>query len=284
MFGKKKRSASKNNKPEAQNQIADNSLRIRLANGSVIGVGNAQHQGRRPYQEDSCGYSDLSNEMLINSKGILAVLSDGMGGLSNGKEVSNATVQGMIEYFNNPQTDCSGALPLQRHAERINEAICNKFCSDGRINAGATLVCAMINAGMLHWLCIGDSRLYLKRNGMLYQVNEDHDYLNTLLDEAIADGTSLKEAFSDPQKDVLVSCIGNAKLPRTDVSLKGLELKSGDVIVLCSDGIYNAIPEEFIKNLLDADPQTAAQYIEEAVLRQNIKTQDNLTVIVISYD
>lgn len=270
--------------PKTQSPEPDDSLKIRLSDGSVLALGNAQHQGRRPYQEDSCGYSDLSNDYVLSSKGILAVLADGMGGLANGKEVSGTVVSQMLEYFNSPGTICFGGEHLLTQARIINDSICRRFCPDGSIKAGSTLVCAMINNGFLNWLCIGDSRLYLRRNGMLFQVNEDHDYLNRLLGDAMNGEISVREAFDDPQKDVLVSCFGNSELPAADYSPTGVPLENGDVIVLCSDGIYNAIPTELMNQLLESNPQSAAQNIESAVLNQGFETQDNLTVIVISYN
>ncbi|MBQ3149833.1 MAG: serine/threonine-protein phosphatase [Clostridia bacterium] len=255
-----------------------------LADGSVLMLGNAQHQGKRPYQEDSCGYSDLGNSELMNSKGILAVLADGMGGLANGKEVSSTLVSRLLELFNRPDTVCTGGADLYEWARRINDEICSRFCPDGSIKAGSTLVCALITGGILHWICVGDSRLYLKRNSRIYQVNEDHDYLNDLLSRAICGEISVDEAFSDPQKDVLVSCFGNEQMPRVDYSVSGFSLQSGDRLLLCSDGVYNAIPTELINQLLDKDPQTAAESIETAVLNQGFANQDNLTAIVISYE
>ncbi len=270
--------------PKTGKPKEDLSLKIELADGSTLSLGNAQHQGRRPYQEDSYGYSELNNRYLLDNKGILAVLADGMGGLSNGKEVSSTVVSRMIEYFNTFDSVCADGLNLRRCAEHINDGICRVFCPDGSIKAGSTLVCAMIHGRFLHWLCIGDSRLYIRRKGMLYQINEDHDYLNQLLGDAIEGGISVTEAFDDPQKDVLVSCLGNAELPFADYSLSGFELKKGDKIVLCSDGIYNAIPTRLLNSLLENDPQSAAQNIQEAVLNQGFETQDNLTIIVISYN
>ena len=166
---------------------ADQSLSIRLGDGSVLRMGNAQHQGRRPYQEDSCGYSNLSDAALIAQKGVLAVLADGMGGLANGKEVSTATVRGMIDFFNSYSAVCRGGSDLLRRAAQVNEEICRTYCPTGKVEAGSTLVCAQIMHGRLHWLCIGDSRMYLRRGGMLYQINEDHDYLNQLMTDAIRD-------------------------------------------------------------------------------------------------
>jgi len=282
VFGKKKSHKKSNSLSETKTVKKNISLKITLDDGNTLCFGNAQHQGRRPYQEDSFGFSTLSNNELLNSKGVLAVLADGMGGLSNGKEVSSLVVSSMLEYFNNPDTVCRSAQHLFQLTEHINEEVCKRFCPDGQIQAGSTVVSALVHKGFLHWLCIGDSRIYLKRKDMLYQLNEDHDYLNTLLEDAFRGRTSYEDAFCDPQKDVLVSCIGNSELPEADYSINGLELEKGDVIALCSDGIYNAITKETFKDLLSDDAQASAQRIEKEVLRQNFQNQDNLTIIVIS--
>lgn len=262
----------------------DKSLKVDLPDGSFLRFGNMQHQGRREYQEDSYGYSNLINSELIDKKGVLAVLADGMGGLANGKDVSSYTVSAMIEYFNSPETLCRNGSHLRQWAEAINKTICGRYSADGKIHAGSTIVCAMIKDGTLHWLSVGDSRIYLKRKDKLYQINEDNDYLNRLLGEAIFDETSVSSAFRDPQKDVLVSCIGNPNLSEFDFSIDGMELQSGDKILICSDGVYNALPKLMLSELLENDPHTSAQRICDSVLNQNIRTQDNFTAIVISYN
>ncbi len=282
MFGKKKRREGKKSLPETKTLWENISLKIPFEDGYTLCFGNAHHQGKRPYQEDSFGFSSLADKKLLAVKGVLAVVADGMGGLSNGKEVSSAVVSSLLDYFNNPDTVCKSGEELLELTRRINERICERFCPDGQIKAGSTLVSALVNKGFLHWLCIGDSRIYLKRNDMLYQLNEDHDYLNSLLDDAFRGKTSYEDAFCDPQKDVLVSCIGNSELLEADYSINGLKLEKGDVIALCSDGIYNAISKETFKKLLTADAQLSAQSVETEVLRQNFQNQDNLTIIVIS--
>lgn len=264
--------------------IAAESLVIELGDGDIISLGNSQHQGRREYQEDSCGYSNLMDESLIREKGILAVVSDGMGGLSNGKDVSSYTVAQMLRFFNNHEISCSDGKTLLNYARSINSTICEKYNSDGRIHSGATLICAMINSGFLHWLSVGDSRIYIKRNGNLYQINEDNDYLNRLLGEAIFENAHPGYAFSDRQRDVLVSCIGTPKNFEADYSKKPFKLNKGDKILMCTDGVYNAISRETLSELLEYEPQFSAQKIADKVLEQNIKSQDNLTAIVIAYN
>lgn len=260
----------------------EHSLKISLSNGVQLKVGNAQHQGARPYQEDSCGFSDLTPD-IVEKKGMLAVLADGMGGLANGKAVSERVVAELLKWFNT-SGECLGGESMMAYTEKINEAICDEFCPDGTIASGSTLVCALIAQDKLHWLCVGDSRLYLKRGARMYQINEDHDYLNKLLGEVLSGDLTVEDALNEPNKDCLVSCIGKRDLAAFDYSGKGLALEAGDKIVLCSDGVYNGISYEAFNNFLEVEPQAAAVKIAENVLKSRVPGQDNLTVIVMEYD
>lgn len=246
-------------------------------------IGNAQHQGKRDYQEDSFGFSDTSFE-AIETKGFLAVLADGMGGLSNGKEISQKTVSEMLAWFNAPETVCDDAQTLNNFVYSLNSNLCTMFDNSNGLKSGTTLVSVLIKKRMLYWLCVGDSRLYIKRNGKLYQVNEDHDYLNVLLEDVIDGNMNLAQAHGDPQKDSLAVCMGKSSLSATDYNQRGFMLRDDDVIMLCSDGIYNAVSQdELIQNITD-NPMADAQRIKDLVLSKRVPHQDNNTLILIKYN
>lgn len=256
-------------------------ITVSIPGGSVV-LGNAQHQGARPYQEDSFGFSDISPH-VTESKGILAVVADGMGGLANGKEVSSTIVTAMLEFFNSDQSVCRSGEDLKKAAAAFNERICDTYCKSGKVEAGSTLVAALVNNGYLHWLCIGDSRLYLKRRGRMYQINEDHDFLNQLLDDVVQGRRSYASADSDPQKDSLVGCIGKRELDSYDYSKRGYRLMDGDSLVLCSDGVYNALtPEEFSQSITE-DAMGSCENIIRLVYSKHYQNQDNNTVVIMSY-
>lgn len=247
-----------------------------------INTGNSQNQGARPYQEDSFGYSNLIDTEIISNKGLLAILSDGMGGLSNGKSVADYVVQTSIAMFEslNPKSDISNQLC--NIANYINESVCSRYANDNGSTAGATMVFAYIFKNRIFWITVGDSRLYCYRNGHLLQMNEDHDYKNQLLREYINDGGSLSEIESDSQKDSLVCFIGKRDIPYMDVSLKGFRIKPNDTFVLCSDGIYNAVTNEGLAEILsNNDAQTASDKIVSKVVDSALPGQDNMTVMVI---
>ena len=259
-------------------------VEMRLAPGASIYIktGNCQNRGARNYQEDSFGYSNIVSSDVVSNKGLFAVLSDGMGGLTNGKEVADYVVQTSISLFEalNPTRKIS--TQLEKIAESINENVCAKYGAGATSKAGATLVIAFFFKNRIYWVAVGDSRLYCYRNGYLFQMNEDHDYKNKLFRRFIDDRGKLETAFKDPQRDSLVSFVGKKDLPEIDVSLKGYKIMPGDIYVLCSDGIYNAINQDLLKNhLVRYDAQVASEQIVSSVLDARLPGQDNMTVMVI---
>lgn len=245
-------------------------------------LGNGQHCGARPYQEDSFGFSSIEVEQTT-TKGILAVLADGMGGLKNGKAVSDDMVSNLLNWFDAKGSVCRNAEDLRGVVTTINSRICDIYCSEGTVTSGSTLVTALICGGVLHWLCIGDSRLYLKRNGKLHAINEDHDYLNQLLDNVIEDDLSLQEAFEDPKKACLAECIGKRMIEKMDYSKQGYRLQDGDVLVLCSDGVYNALGNAEFTSLITQDAMASCNNIINTIAAKGFPEQDNNTIVILSY-
>ena len=248
----------------------------------TVSLGNAQHQGKRQYQEDSFGFSDITGRNAVG-KGIMAVIADGMGGLQNGKAVSTFVVSSALEWFDSKPENYTSGKDLKDIIVSINKAVCNTYNSDGKASAGSTAVLAVINGDELHWLSVGDSRLYIKRDGLVYQISEDHDYLNRLLGEVLENDTAASIAFADSQKDSLIGYIDNNELSSFDYSKKGYRLLDGDIIILCSDGVYNAVSAEEMSENIDSDAMASCKRIINLVAAKNVPGQDNNTIIVMSY-
>jgi len=283
LFGKKKKEQSaaiQQKTVEAPRALS--SVEVE-GTGMRLQIGNAQHQGQRDYQEDSFGMSDMRPEAL-SQKGFLAVLADGMGGLSNGKEISQKAISTILEWFNSPTTRCENAETMKKFVADMNSRLCSAFGNSGRLKSGTTLVMALVKDGFLHWLCVGDSRLYLKRGGKLYQVNEDHDYLNQLLDDVIDGRLTMAKAFGDRQKDSLAACIGKSDLSMFDYSKNGFALQDGDTLLLCSDGVYNALGHDELAQNIAGNPMADAERIKNLVQAKRVPHQDNNTLIIVTYN
>ena len=263
----------------------NNGVELKLTSEAsmYICTGNSQNRGARPYQEDSFGYSNIIDSTIVTRKGILAILSDGMGGLANGKSVADYVVQASIAMFDSVNPKLSISEQLTNIARFINQKVCEHYAAkEGKSLAGATMVAAYIYKNRMYWLTVGDSRLYCYRKGHLLQMNEDHDYKNQLFREYINNGGNLSDIEKEEQKDSLVCFIGKKEIPYVDVSLRGFRIMPKDAFVLCSDGIYNGIPQDTLKGILaTCDAQTASDNIVAEVLKRNLPGQDNMTVMVI---
>jgi protein phosphatase len=250
----------------------------------TVKTGNCSHAGAREYQEDSFGYSNIIDSSVITAKGFAAVLADGMGGLSNGRAISDYVVSSFIKMFDALDYSVPFSPQLQSISAKINAEVCRNFSTYGKSEAGSTLAAAFVFATKLYWVCIGDSRLYVLRNKRLFAVNEDHDYFNQLLSDFMMKKMSMEQIKADVQKDTLTSYIGNEQLPFIDSNKTGFPIQNGDRLVLCSDGVYNALSDDEMVDILRRDePQTASEKISQAVLNKNIAGQDNLTVMVIAF-
>jgi len=270
-----------NKKSNKKVESSDSGVTLQLSDAK-INLWNLQHQGDRPYQEDSFGFSDFSKS-ITEKKGILAVLADGMGGLKNGKAVSETVVSSLLEWFNSEYSVCQSGSDLKNIIYEANHRICDIYCPDGSISSGSTIVAVLIYRNMMHWLSIGDSRLYLKRDGKLFQVNEDHDFLNQLLDDVIDESMEFETAYSNKQKDSLVGCIGKRDLTNFDYSKSGLRLLDGDIILICSDGVYNSVSLTELNGYLSPSVMASCENIGRHIAEKNIPGQDNYTAVVLSY-
>lgn len=289
MFGRKK-------KKKTEKELGDigRTIEIPISSQEPVSVsfnglevqlkfGNAQHIGRRKTQEDSFGFSSLMEED-ISARGLFAVLADGMGGLRNGRQISQFVVTEALSYFSSLDYSLPVCSQLEAFVKGINVQVYDVYGSRGKAGAGSTFVAALLRGNSLYWCTTGDSRLYLYRNERLYQLNEDHDYKNRLLDNYIHGSGNLQTAFSDPQKDALSSYIGCPPPADTDTNRRPFKLLNGDRILLATDGIYNALPDDAMARRMKEEPQAACDRLIQDVLDRNISGQDNMTVMAVSYN
>lgn len=241
-----------------------------------IKIGNAQDIGARNEQQDSFGISNMQED-FVQTNGILAIVADGMGGMSNGSQYSKLTVQTALQSFNNEISEKDDETTLLRILKRVTDAV----GSSGLEGGGSTLVAVLIREKLLHFISVGDSRIYLMRNGGLIQLNREHVY-GRELDDMVANGLKdAEEAAADPQRAALTSFIGISSEMKVDRNIRPIPLYSGDKIVLMSDGIYGFISEVEMKELLLQEPMEAAEAIRNAVVAKQNPQQDNLTIVIL---
>ena len=269
-------------KKAAEKKVTDAGRTLKLnqvSRGLSYRVGNLQKPGSRSNQEDSFALVNALDVNEMAQNGLFAIVADGMGGMKDGKLVSEAAVAGFVQAFHS--IDRTQGIPgqLARSAAQINSSLYDRFEGDG----GTTVVLVMIYQEKAYWVSVGDSTIYLKRNGGLYRLNEEHTYRNKLYLEEVYREVIDKEKVERDEDGVRLSeFLGNSSIDRIDYNRKPLKLKDGDVILLCSDGISSYLEEPLILNALAHPPETACELLNAAVVTQNHKNQDNYTALDIS--
>ena len=220
----------------------------------------------------------------------LAVLCDGMGGHRAGEVASRLAVETFAKVCLEEATPPEGlanpsrsdlpdvplaALPLVSAAWAANDAVFAHSRSDDRYHGmGCTLAALRLREGTASFVTVGDSRLYLHREGRLYQLSEDHTRLRML--EQI--GVALDPVEVRQIKGVLVRAIGT--LPSVDVDYGSGATLAGDVWLLCSDGLTDELNDEEIGLILAAAPNARAAAKRCVIRAVEAGGRDNVTVVV----
>ena len=248
----------------------------------TLRIGKLHGVGKRENQQDSMAYSDPDNLDLMDQKGYLAIVGDGMGGLSNGAEISQMVVTAMLEYFDTRVTgEEDPADALLNMVEYANRQVCDHIGEDKWGTSGSTVVAALWRDHKIHWISVGDSSIFLYQNGMLQRVNDLHNF-GAELDELAALGQiTEEEAKNDRQRAALTSYMGMGPLKHISQSSVPIELKSGDRLILASDGIYSAVSMAEISDLLRFDVEVAAMKLRFLIEEKEKRNQDNYTAMII---
>ena len=244
----------------------------------ALRIANVQGQGDRERQEDSFAIANAADAALQAGQGLLALVADGMGGMEDGKGASQWAAERFLQLFQEREgEDIPGWSYRSAHA--VSDEVFRQF--GGR--SGTTLVAVHIQGERLHWLSVGDSAIFLARNGGVFQLNREHTCLNRLfLQELEREVIEKERAVSDPDAPRLTSFIGIDRLTEVDLSLRPLTLQRGDALLLCSDGISGVLTPPELLECMSPDPEEGVRLLEGMVLEKRIIGQDNYTGILIS--
>ena len=243
--------------------------------GGVVQAGKLHFRGDRESQQDCMALSPLE---MYPAQGVLAVVADGMGGLSDGDQMSQAAVTAMMEGFLNARETDPLALTI-----RANQAV-NTLLGPTRLgSSGTTLVAGIAQGGMFRYVSVGDSRICLFRRGSLIQLNREHIYRNELATRAVNGMGTLWDANSHPKAGGLTSYLGMGELKYVDIPAEPLRLEREDKIILMSDGVYNALTKAELESALVQPAQSAADTIARMIQAKAYRNQDNYTALILEF-
>jgi PPM family protein phosphatase len=200
------------------------------------------HIGGRKVNQDRMGYSYTRDALLL-------VLADGMGGHLRGEIAAAITLQTLSDLFQKQAT------PYVRKPERfLEEAMQSAHREIHRYSAAhnlpdtprTTVVACLVQHNMAIWAHCGDSRLYWVRRGQVLARTRDHSHIEHMISKG---EVSEAERSTHRDRNKLYNCLGAAALPKVEVSRQG-SLLPGDVLMLCSDGLWAMLPDEEIAHAL----------------------------------
>lgn len=234
----------------------------------------AMDRGDRKEQQDAV---NSSFPELQEDLGVLCVLSDGMGGLSDGFRASETVVQTMVSVFHRSSAEDKPEQILLRACCFSQQAVREQ--QKGAAEAGATLAAVLIRNGRCSYLSAGDSRIYLFRGGALIQLSRDQNKA-ARIERQIALGRIPEEAMSDSERDALSSYIGMEHLQTVDRGSSSFEVIPGDRLLLVSDGVYKTLSEEEIGEIMCLPGEAATITMIRQVAAKNLPGQDNCSAAV----
>lgn len=232
---------------------------------TALSVGEASDVGRiREANEDS---------LLRDDDARVFIVADGMGGHRAGEVASATAVEALREHL-----DDGHDLTLAVAA--ANRSVFAKAQDNPDMRGmGTTLTAMRIEEGTAYIGHVGDSRAYLFRDGQLTQVTEDH----SLVEELVRDGRlTPEEAAVHPQRSIITRSIGVDE--HVEVATYEVELRDGDRVLLCSDGLTSMVRDDAIRSFLqvEVDPQAAADRLVTAA--NEAGGEDNITVLIVDVE
>lgn len=233
--------------------------------------------GKREYQQDSA-------YLIADDSNVLAIICDGMGGLEGGAIASRIAVNKFAQwYFGNGENfNNKWMKEAIEDADRCVNELTDRHGK--RLKAGSTLASICIQGEQAYWISSGDSRIYIFRDNEMVQVTSDHNYFWEL-NQKLRDGIITKEKYQEEafSGEALISFVGMGGLNLIDMNEDAFEIQKGDVMLICSDGLYKTVPDEAVQEVIvkARGVEEAANWIEQYIREADYDWQDNYTFILI---
>jgi serine/threonine protein phosphatase PrpC len=244
-------------------------------------VAGGQIVGNRKQQEDNLRIEEAKLEGDLPA--LLLILCDGMGGHTSGQVASRLVCDTLVRAF--PLTD--GAIPkrLITTAELANQEIATKIVADRSLaGMGTTLIAAVISSQDLYWLSIGDSPMWLFRDGTLRRLNADHS-MKAVLDRKVAEGEISRDAAQrDRTRNHLLSVLCGSPPSMIDCGKEPFPLMPGDQLLLASDGVETLSLSklaELLQNSAEKNARTSLSLLLKGVKEERHPHQDNASAILV---
>lgn len=243
-------------------------------------IAGSQIDGARDYQEDAFLITHLGDSEA-DTAGSMVIVADGMGGHAAGNVASNMAVQTFNRHLSKSYPSSDLASVLYDAVLQANGSITATVAETAALKGmGCTLVACVLERNQVRWVSVGDSHLYLLRDGALRKMNADHSY-GGFLDRMAAAGTPV-EAEAGFSRNMLMSALTGDDIAEIDCPSEPLVLTGGDRVILSSDGL-DTLPAEQIVEISNqaATAKACVDALLKGVVDADAPRQDNTTIVVI---
>jgi len=249
----------------------------------------------------ACGVSDTGRVRKTNEDTFVSdpevrlfAVADGMGGHGAGEVASRLAIEAISGFIRRSANDTDFSWPygldpqLSMDGNRLRTAIhlANRRIfrsaesNDDYSGMGTTIVGLLVNGERISIGHVGDSRMYLLSNGSLEQLTHDDSWAATILahDPRLAPS----DIANHPMRNVLTNVLGARE--SVDIHLMERDLRGGEMMLLCSDGLHGVLDDKAVADVLTAtaDVDTAAQKLVQVALERG--SRDNVTALVVKYE
>ena len=213
---------------------------------------------------------------------VLLTVADGMGGHGHGQEASRLAVGSLIEYVSgslcSKQATPQAFLALLEAGVQSANRVVYQRNREQRTKMGTTMTAALVVDTTAYVAHVGDSRLYLYREpGGLSQITHDHSLVAALVTAGVIQP---EEIYTHPRRNLIYRCLGEKASVEVDAC--AVQLAAGDILLFCSDGLWEMVRDQQIAAILTSpipDPsQTAHALLQAALAGGGV---DNVSVIVV---
>ncbi len=217
-----------------------------------------------------------TSEMPVGPLPNLFLVADGMGGHKAGDYASKCAIETIVETVES-SSDTEAVPVLEKAIRRANEVVRRRSKEDEALNGmGTTVVAATLEGDTMYVANVGDSRLYVVSPREIRQITRDH----SLVEEMVRmGGLKREQARSHPDKNIITRAIGAED--EIEVDFFQVQLKHGDIVLMCSDGLTNMIEDEEIRMILHGQRDLVEKAESLVNAANNNGGKDNIAVVLI---
>ncbi len=243
-----------------------------------VEIGSLSDVGcHRENNEDRFAYWEPASNDEFARKGRLAIVADGMGGYEGGQEASRIAVETIEQTYS--EGDYSDPQSLLTNGIRAahNRVLQYGIEHPGLAGMGTTCTAIALISANLYFAHVGDSRLYLIREGKPTRITRDHSYVNRLVETGLI---SSQEAETHPHRNILTAAVGAGIEVVPEYPPAPIQLASNDNLLLCTDGLWGVVTDEEIGKAVDGKPpQSACESLVR--LAKERGGPDNITLMIL---